>query len=65
MPEGYVDEKTAQLILDVLTWDHQTWMNGYDFEGDIDPQVIKSAKEDFIRFCRFYGIKGVARVNAC
>lgn len=55
----YVNEKIAQLILDVLTWNNQTWVDGYDNITHIDAEVIEQAKEDFVRFCAFYGIKGV------
>jgi hypothetical protein len=56
-----INEATAQLILDVLTWDHQTWMCGYNFVGEVSPEVIASAKHDFVQFCQFYGIDGVKK----
>ncbi len=55
----YVDEKTAQLILDVLTWNTQTWLHGYNFKGGVPEDVIQQAKKDFLEFCKFYGIEGV------
>lgn len=55
----YVNEQTAQLILDVLTWNTQTWLHGYNFEGEVSEDVIQQAKKDFLEFCKFYGIEGV------
>lgn len=56
-----INQATAQLILDVLAWDHQTWMHGYNFKGEVDPEIIASAKCDFVKFCKFYGIAGVQK----
>jgi hypothetical protein len=54
-----IDAKTAQLILDVLTWNLQTWDKGYDFTEYPSEDVIQQAKTDFVKFCEFYGITEV------
>lgn len=56
----YIDEKTAQLILDAIAWSNQDWEDslGWDFGRD---NTIATARADFVRFCRDRGIEGVER----
>jgi hypothetical protein len=57
-----ITEREAQLILDALAWELQTWTpNG--FQGTIDPEVVKIAREDFVQFCKDRGIESVVRVK--
>ena len=56
----YIDEKTAQLVLDALSWCNKDWMDalGWDFGTD---NAIETARQDFVRFCEARSIKGVER----
>jgi hypothetical protein len=56
----YIDEKTAQLILDAIAWSNQDWMDSlnWDFKED---NAVETARVDFVRFCKARGIEGVER----
>jgi hypothetical protein len=57
-----ITEREAQLIFDALAWELQAWApNG--FQGTIDPEIIKIAREDFVEFCKARGIESVVRVK--
>ena len=58
---GYIDEKTAQLILDALAWSNRDWMDSLDWNYD-DSDQIALARGDFVRFCKDRGIEGVEKV---
>lgn len=57
----YINEETAQLILDAIAWSNKDWMDTLDWDfnrgGEVD-----NARVDFIRFCRARGIEGVEKV---
>ena len=57
----YINEETAQLILDALAWSNRDWMDSLDWVGDPEEQVL-DARADFIRFCRARGIEGIEKV---
>ena len=56
----YIDEKTAQLILDAIAWCNRDWQDAIDWKTNAD-EMISMAREDFIRFCKDRGIDGVER----
>lgn len=60
MREGYIDEKTAQLILDALAWSNMDWMDSLEWNYTESDQ-ISLAQGDFVRFCKARGIEGVER----
>ena len=56
----YINEQTAQLILDALAWSNQEWVN--TLEMDWSQSVATAvARDDFVRFCEARGIEGVER----
>lgn len=57
-----ITEREAQLILDALAWELQTWTSN-GFHGTIDPEVIRESKEDFVQFCKDRGIESVVGVK--
>lgn len=63
----YINEQTAQLILDALYWSNKEWTDALsDEKGDIwdwsDGVRLATARNDFVRFCDARGIEGVERV---
>ena len=60
MREGYIDEKTAQLILDAIAWCNRDWMDAMNWNYN-DSDVVSMAQGDFVRFCHERGIEGVER----
>lgn len=56
----YINEETAQLILDAIAWCNRDWIEAIDWDEDESEQVA-SARIDFMRFCRDRGIEGVER----
>lgn len=54
----YIDQKTAQLILDAIAWTNKDWIDslGWDFGSDNE---VHQARTDFVRFCEARGIEGV------
>lgn len=55
----WIDEQTAQLILDAIAWCNRDWMDTFDWVGDDDETTM--ARVDFVRFCRARGIGGVEK----
>ena len=56
----YVNEETAQLILDAIAWCNKDWFESLEWNYNESDQV-DIARHDFIRFCDARGIKGVER----
>lgn len=56
----YINEQTAQLILDALAWSNADWCNAVEWNTD-EFDVVTSARNDFVRFCKARGIEGVER----
>ena len=56
----YINEKTAQLILDALAWSNADWCRLVGWNTD-EFDVVTSARNDFVRFCKARGIEGVER----
>ena len=56
----YINEQTAQLILDALAWCDNDWRDVLGWSED-EFDVTTSARNDFVRFCEARGIKGVER----
>lgn len=58
----YIDEKTAQLILDAIAWSNADWLDSLGWDSTKDGQ-ISDARIDFLRFCRARGIEGVEKTT--
>lgn len=56
----YINEKTAQLILDAIAWSNQEWVNALEQEWSQNVATAV-ARDDFVRFCKARGIEGVER----
>lgn len=56
----YINEKTAQLILDAIAWSNQEWVNSLDQKWS-QSVATAVARNDFVRFCEARGIEGVER----
>lgn len=56
----YINEETAQLILDAIAWCNRDWNEAYGWDED-ETEQIDMARVDFVRFCKARGIKGVER----
>lgn len=56
----YINEKTAQLILDAIAWSNQEWVNVLEQEWSQNVATAV-ARDDFVRFCEARGIEGVER----
>lgn len=56
----YINEKTAQLILDAIAWSNQEWVNSLEQEWS-QSVATAVARDDFVRFCEARGIEGVER----
>lgn len=56
----YINEETAQLILDAIAWSNREWMDSLNWDSNPDDEV-NDARVDFIRFCCVRGIHGVER----
>lgn len=56
----YIDEKTAQLVLDALSWCNKDWMDALGWEKS-ESDTADMARGDFVRFCEARGIEGVER----
>lgn len=56
----YINEKTAQLILDAIAWSNQEWVNALEQEWSQNVATTV-ARNDFVRFCEARGIEGVER----
>lgn len=57
----YINEETAQLILDAIAWSNKDWEECIDWEPNTIA-TVDNARIDFIRFCRARGIEGVEKV---
>lgn len=64
----YINEQTAQLILDAIAWNNRVWMNSFSKDwqdGDgtyiTQDEEVSDARADFVRFCRARGIEGVEK----
>ena len=60
MKELYINEQTAQLILDALAWCNADWRDALGWSQD-ELDIVACARGDFVRFCEARGIKGVER----
>ena len=60
MKELWIDEKTAQLVLDAIAWCNKDWCEGLNWSED-EVDIINFSRADFVRFCKNRGIKGVER----
>lgn len=58
--ELWIDERTAQLVLDAIAWANNDWADALGWERT-DKDMIDLAREDFIRFCADRGISGVEK----
>lgn len=56
----YINEKTAQLILDAIAWSNQEWVNSLELDWSQDVATAV-ARNDFVHFCEARGIEGVER----
>lgn len=56
----WIDEQTAQLILDAIAWSNKDWMDSLDWDFNQSDEV-DNARVDFVRFCRARGIAGVEK----
>ena len=56
----YINEKTAQLILDAIAWSNQEWIKAIEQKWSQDVATAV-ARNDFVRFCEARGIEGVER----
>lgn len=56
----YINEQTAQLILDAIAWSNQEWVNALEQEWSQNVATTV-ARDDFVRFCEARGIEGVER----
>lgn len=56
----YINEETAQLILDAIAWCNKDWIDAINWDEEESEQIDR-ARFDFIRFCRARGIEGVER----
>ena len=56
----YINEKTAQLILDAIAWSNQEWVKAIEQEWS-QSVATAVARDDFVRFCEARGIEGVER----
>ena len=59
----YINQETAQLILDALAWSNRDWMDSLDWHGE-EGEFIEDARTDFVRFCRARGIEGVEVIKS-
>ena len=57
----YINEETAQLILDAIAWCNENWQDNLCWQLS-DEEKLTFARADFVRFCRDRGIEGVERV---
>ena len=56
----YIDEKTAQLILDAIAWCNDDWVTNLEEEWT-DSMKVVVARADFLLFCKDRGIEGVEK----
>ena len=56
----YINEETAQLILDAIAWCNKDWTDALGWE-QTNEEMIGMARGDFVRFCDDRGVKGVER----
>ena len=57
----WINEQTAQLILDAITWTNDDWVIAGDEEEWNEETKIMVAHENFIRFCADRGIEGIEK----
>lgn len=57
----YIDEQTAQLILDAIAWVNADWLDALAWE-QTNKEQVDNARIDFVRFCHARGIAGVEKV---
>lgn len=57
----YINEQTAQLILDAIAWSNKDWEDSLDWQN-IGTHTVDMDRADFVRFCRTRGIEGVEKV---
>lgn len=64
----YINEETAQLILDTIAWMNKDWRTHINLTNPeeatpiTDEEITTMSRLDFIRFCSQRGIEGVERV---
>ena len=58
--ELWINEETAQLILDAIAWCNRDWMDALGGEYT-ESDEIGMARNDFVRFCKDRGISGVEK----
>lgn len=58
--ELWINEETAQLILDAIAWCNRDWMDALGWEHT-ESGEIEMARGDFVRFCEDRGISGVEK----
>jgi len=58
--ELWIDEKTAQLVLDAIGWCNKDWVEAIGMDMT-DDQIIEQTRQDFVRFCDARGISGVEK----
>ena len=56
----YINEETAQLILDAIAWSNDEWIKASE-ETWTNSQKVAVARVDFVNFCHARGIIGVER----
>ena len=56
----YINEETAQLILDAIAWTNEDWQDALCWQMS-DEEKLNNARTDFVRFCQARGIEGVER----
>lgn len=60
MKELWIDEKTAQLVLDAIAWCNEDWIDALEWQWS-ENESVGTARNDFVRFCKDRGIAGVER----
>lgn len=58
----YINEETAQLILDAIAWSNKDWKETLNWTNLDRDAGVEEARIDFVRFCRVRGIEGVEKV---
>lgn len=64
----YINEETAQLILDAIAWMNEDWRDHINLTNPeeaipiIPQEIVTMSRLDFVRFCEARGIEGVEKV---